>query len=66
VNNYYLQKVLPLELLTQSIWFGDAVEVEDERYPKMAWQARKSEGMIPKGRLRPTWDEGIQKILKKR
>jgi hypothetical protein len=39
--------------------------VGDERYPKMAWQARTTEWRIPKGRLRETWEEGIEKILKK-
>jgi hypothetical protein len=32
----------------------------------MAWQDRISEGLIPKGRFRQTWEEGIQKILRKR
>jgi len=40
--------------------------VGDEKYAKMAWQARTTEGMIPKGRLQQTWEEGIQKVLKKR
>jgi hypothetical protein len=37
-------------------WFGYVVRMRDERDPKMAWQAR----------TRQTWEEGTQKIVKKR
>jgi len=37
----------------------------DERYPKMAWQAR-TQGKRLDGIPRQTWKERIQKILKER
>jgi hypothetical protein len=54
--------------LAQLRWFGHVVRMGEERYPKMAWQARTqgTHGKRPKGRLRQTWKEGIQKIWKER
>jgi hypothetical protein len=51
--------------LAQLISCGHVVRMEDEICTKMAWQAR-SQGRRPKGRLRRTWKEGMQKILKER
>jgi len=35
--------------LAELRWFGSIVRIGDERYPKIAWQAR-TEGKRPKGR----------------
>jgi hypothetical protein len=51
--------------LTQLRWFGRVIRMGDERYPKMAWQAR-TQRKRPKGRHRQYWEEGTQRILKER
>jgi hypothetical protein len=44
---------------------GHVVRRGDEKYTKMARQAR-IQGKRPKGRPQQTWVEGVQKILKER
>jgi hypothetical protein len=51
--------------LTQLRWFGSIVRMGDERFLKMAWQAR-TQRLRPKGRQRQAWEETIQKTLNER
>jgi hypothetical protein len=50
---------------SQLRWFGHVCCMNNERYPKMVWQARQ-QGKRPRGRPRQTWEDGIKDVLKRK
>jgi hypothetical protein len=50
---------------SQLRWFGHVCRMNNERYPKMVWQARQ-QGIWPRGRPRQTWEDGIKDGLKRK
>jgi hypothetical protein len=50
---------------TQLRWSGHVCPMNNERYRKMAWQARQREKR-PRGRPRQTWEDGIKYVLKRK
>jgi hypothetical protein len=57
---------MPLQSTTEESQNGFVMlcHMNDERYPKMAWQAKQ--GKRPRGRPRQTWKDGIKDVLKRK